>query len=229
MFTVRSLLLTSTTLLGAAIGAPAPVPDPVDGATLLRGALHSMRTRQYEQYVPYKIDEDYCVWKPNGDCWMNEVVDSLWEYMKYDPPKYDSYDWYKAKYAADEGVYAYDDGAMEEYAEVLVYLYEAINDHAPYGKYDYDYQDYIDKADDKYCVWWYEGKCWTNDAVKYIDGIWDKDDPYRKRSIKRQDKSKWAVYATGKGVQSWYATVVYDLLAAVDKWGPLKYEWEDDY
>lgn len=225
-----SIILAGLVLSHLSYGAPNAAPRSLDGPSLLRRALHAARAPQYDEYVPFKIDEEYCLWMPKGDCYMNKAFDYLWEYMKYDPPKYDDYDWYKAQYKSDEGVYASGKGALGEYEENLIYLYDTINKHAGYDKYDYDYEDYIDNAADKYCVWWYEGKCWTNDVVKYIDGIWNKTDPYKKREVKRQDKGDWSVYSTSTGVQSWYATACWDLMVAINKYGPLKYEWEsDDY
>lgn len=73
--------------------------------------------------------------------------------MKYDQPDYDKYDWYKAKYADDEGVYASSKDAMGYYQDVLVDLYGLVNKHVGYDKYDYDYEAYIEDYEDRYCVW----------------------------------------------------------------------------
>jgi len=213
-------ILSVATIITSAYCAPGPEPNPVPGLELLRRAVKGARS-PLPQKVPFTIDKEWCVWSPKGGCWLNEAGTEAYKYMKVDPPKYDWDD-----YEDDEGVYASSEGAFDAYQEVLYDLYEVINSHAPYDDYSYDYETYIADYEDKYCVWKWEGDCWFNDMVKYVDDLWK--DPYKKRRAVRRQEEDWSVYATSTGIQADYALWAWDLLVAVDKNGPLDIPRPDD-
>lgn len=205
--------LSTVALLASAYGAPGPASNPVPGHELLRRALKNTRS-PLPQSVPFTIDADFCLWNPNGDCFLNLVAIEIYDYVGVVPPVYEYTD-----YADDEGVYAYDGDAYEAYLAVLYDLYDVINAHAPYEQYDYDAQTWIAGYDDEYCVWKYEGGCWFNDLVKYFDDLWEV--PYKKGRVVRRQQENWSVYATSDGIQLDYATFALDLLKAIDANGPL--------
>lgn len=219
-----SYLLPVAALLTAVSCAPSPSP----GLALLRRVIKEARAPlpQSGDNVPFKPDQEWCVWSPNGGCWLNEAATKAWDYMKVDPPKYKWDD-----YADTEGVYASGEDAYDAYEDVLYDLYDLINEHSPYDDYDYDYEQYIEDYEDQYCVWKWEGECWFNDFYNYVDDQWK--DPYRVKKARgaarrrQTDKEDWSVYATSKGVQADYALWAWDLFSGVNEHGPLDLTKED--
>lgn len=207
-------VLSTAALIASTYCAPAPAPNAAPGLALLRRALKSARSPLPQTEVPFDLDEAFCFWKPDGDCLLNGFAAEIYDYLKIDPPEheYDDYD-------ETEGIYASDQDAYDAYLVVLSGLYVLINDHTGYQGYDYDYDAYqADHEDDYLCVWTDGGDCWFNDAVKYVDDIWDV--PYKKsRSVRRADDL--SVYATSDGIQDDYAGFVFEVYSAINANGPV--------
>ena len=216
--TALLLLLSEGTL-----AIPSPNTDNA-GAAYLRRSLKARQTSDYSGPAPYKINADYLVWNIHGDGVLNKAFAAGYEAMKIDPPK-PKYD-FEPK--GDDGIYAYDEDAMYNYAGVVGEGYYAVNDHAPTKDYAFDWKLAVKDSD--YCVWWHEYKddgCWFNQVYDYGVKLWglEDDDPY-KMKVKRAEKD-WAVYATTPDLNYAYAEAVLLFYYNVNEYGGgLKWDYE---